>query len=140
MARTSRFVWLLAIACCGLHFTVHASDAPAATAPAVDLPLYAVQVRVGDKWDASKPPQEQALFREHSANLKRLRDAGHLVMGARFSDVGLIVLAAESEAQARAMMDADPSIAAGTFRYEVHAFNVFYPGTVRSPARPKPQS
>jgi uncharacterized protein YciI len=139
MLKASRFVLLLSLACCGFNLPVQAADTPVSTAPTADLPLFAVQVRTGDKWDASKPPQEQALFREHSANLKRLRDAGHLVMGARFSDVGLIVLAAESEAQARAMMDADPSIAAGTFRYEVHPFNVFYPGTVRSPARPKPQ-
>jgi uncharacterized protein YciI len=73
---------------------------------------------------------------DEGANLKRLRDAGHLVMGARYSDIGLVVLAAESEESARAMIDADPSIAAGTFTYEVHPFSVFYSGTVRSPSPP----
>lgn len=56
-------------------------------------------------------------------------------MGARYSDVGLIILAAESEASARAMIDADPSMAAGTFKYEIHPFNVFYPGTVNARGR-----
>lgn len=96
------------------------------------LALFAVQIRVGDKWDAAKPPQDQLHFRDHSANLKRLREEGHLVVGARYSDVGLIILEADSEAQARAMMDEDPSFAAGIFRYEVHPFSVFYPGTLES--------
>lgn len=97
-----------------------------------NLPLFAVQIRVGPKWDTAKAPHEQALFREHSANLKRLRDAGYLVVGARYSDVGLIILAADSLASARAMIEADPSIAAGTFAYEIHPINVFYPGTLRA--------
>lgn len=102
------------------------ADVTSTRPAAAPLPLFAVEVRVGPKWDASKAPQEQNLFREHSANLKRLRDAGHLVMGARYSDIGLIILAAETEASARAMIDADPSMAAGTFKYDIHPFNVFY--------------
>ena len=50
-------------------------------------------------------------------------------MGARYSDIGLVVLAADS-ASARAMMDMDPSFNAGTFRYELHPLNVFYAGTL----------
>ena len=68
-------------------------------------------------------------------NLKRLRDAGHLKVGARYSDLGLIILAAESELQARSMMDEDPSFGAGIFIYEVHPFNVFYPGTLKAVPR-----
>jgi uncharacterized protein YciI len=98
--------------------------------PAPQLPLFAVEITVGSRWDASKPAQDQAFFREHCANLKRLRDLGSLVMGARYSDKGLVVLAAENEVAARAMMDADPSVAAGTFKYAVHPMNVFYAGTV----------
>jgi uncharacterized protein YciI len=107
--------------------------APAATAPA--LPLFAVEIKVGPKWDAGKPPQEQAFFREHSAHLRRLREAGSLVMGARYSDKGLVILAAASLEQARALMAEDPSIGAGTFAIEVHPFAVFYSGTVQAPPR-----
>ncbi|MBK9796843.1 MAG: hypothetical protein IPP58_10165 [Holophagaceae bacterium] len=106
---------------------------PLSPAPAIqELPLFAVEIKTGPKWDQTKPPQDQAYFREHSANLKRLRDSGSLIMGARYSDKGLVVLAAQNEAQARAMMDEDPSVKAEVFRYELHPFNVFYPGTVYS--------
>lgn len=96
--------------------------------------LFAVEIKTGPSWDAGKPPQDQAHFREHSANLKRLRDAGALVLGARYSDKGLIVLAASGEAEARAMMDEDPAMKAEVFKYELYPFNVFYGGTVN--ARP----
>jgi uncharacterized protein YciI len=134
MPLTSRLLIVLLLACFCAESRAADGAAPPPAASMDTLPLFAVQVKTGDKWDASKPPHEQALFREHSANLKRLRDAGHLIMGARYADIGLIILAAESESQARAMMDADPSFAAGTFRYEVHRLNVFYPGTVRTSA------
>ena len=135
MSPVTRFTSVLLLLCTSLGIGVSLAETPPPGSATDALPLFAVQVRVGHKWDPSKAPHEQALFREHSANLKRLRDAGHLIMGARYSDVGLIILAAESEASARAMIDADPSMAAGTFAYEIHPFNVFYPGTVRSPPR-----
>jgi uncharacterized protein YciI len=135
MTSVIRFAAVLVVLCISLGNGASPAETPPAGSAPDALPLFAVQVRVGHKWDPAKAPHEQALFREHSANLKRLRDAGHLIMGARYSDVGLVILAADSEASARAMMDADPSIAAGTFKYEIHPFNVFYPGTVRSPPR-----
>jgi uncharacterized protein YciI len=100
------------------------------------LPLWAVEIKTGARWDAARPPQEQPFFREHSQNLNRLRAAGHLVMGARYGDKGLVVLAAASEADARTMMDADPSFKAETFRYELHPFSVFYGGSVAPRPRP----
>ncbi len=112
-----------------------ASVAHAQSGPAAELPLFAIEIKTGPAWDPEKPPRQQTLFAEHSANLKRLRDAGSLVMGARYSDKGLVVVAAPALEQARAMIEADPSIAAGTFSYELHPFNVFYPGTVQ--ARPR---
>lgn len=110
----------------------HAQDAQA---PSTDPLLFAIEIRTGPKWDAARPASEQAHFREHSANLRKLRDAGNLVVGARYSDKGLVILSAASLADARAMMDADPSIAAGVFAYEAHPFNVFYPGTLQPRVR-----
>jgi uncharacterized protein YciI len=131
MSPASRFAIHLALIALFLAPAAAFPEPPAVTE--VDSrPLFAVQIRVGPKWDPSKATHEQALFREHSANLKRLRDAGHLVVGARYSDVGLIVLAADSLDSARAMIDADPSVSAGTFAYEIHPINVFYPGTLRA--------
>lgn len=97
--------------------------------------LYAVEIKTGPAWDSSKPPHEQQYFREHSANLKRLRDQGSLVLGARYSDKGLIVLRASSEQEAHAMMQHDPSVQNRIFAYELHEFNVFYGGTVQPKRR-----
>jgi hypothetical protein len=42
------------------------------------------------------------------------------------------VLRAASEAEARAEIEADPGVRAGTFTFEVNEMRVFYPGTVGS--------
>jgi hypothetical protein len=106
------------------------AQAPAAAPPS---PLYAALFRTGPKWDAAKPPGEQAFFREHSANLARLRAEGSIVMGARYGDVGLVVVPAATEAQARRLFESDPSVAQGTFTLDVQRFSVFYPGYVGTP-------
>lgn len=93
--------------------------------------LFAVQIKVGPNWDASKPANEQALFREHANNLKQLRDAGFIVLGARYADIGLLIFSASSAEEVRAYMSRDPAMTAGTFQYEVHPMNVFYPGLVQ---------
>jgi hypothetical protein len=59
------------------------------------------------------------------------------VIGARYADVGLVVVTAATEADARKLFETDPSLAAGTFALDVHRFSVFYPGTVGNPAPPK---
>ena len=97
------------------------------------LSWFAVQITVGPGWDESIAPNEQAYFKEHSMHLAALRKAGHIVLGARYSDIGLLVLKARSLDEVRALMDEDPSIKAGTFQYEVHPMNVFYPGIVGDP-------
>ncbi len=126
----------LVLATLGLAALQVAEAQPASSTAATSEPLlFAVEIRVGPKWDQAKSPQEQAFFKEHSANLRRMREAGVLVMGARYADKGLIVVAATSAADARAQMEQDPSIAAGTFIFEVHPFNVFYAGELKSRAR-----
>ena len=119
-----RTVTVLLLAC-----TVSLVAASSQTPPPSPT-LYAAVFKTGPKWDAGKAPGDQAFFREHSANLARLRAAGTVIIGARYADVGLIVVSASSEADARKLFDADPSIAAGTFALDVHRFSVFYPGTV----------
>lgn len=116
---------------CALVVVVLAMDTMAEPA-AADLHLFAVEIMVGAEWDSSKAPNEQAYFKEHSLNLKRLRDEGHIVMGARYSDKGLVIFSARSIDEVTAMMEQDPAMAAGTFVYEVFAFSVFYPGLVQA--------
>ncbi len=135
MPRPARFCLLLALclgaACPQLAFAQTAASAPAAG----ELPLFVAEITVGRNWDAARSPQDQQHFREHSANLKRLRDAGALLIGGRYSDKGIIVLAAKGAAEARAMLDEDPSFKAEVFKYELHPFAVFYGGTIQNRQR-----
>lgn len=105
--------------------------AAAASDAAAALPQFAVEIRTGPSWDANKPAQEQALFREHSAHLRRLREEGHILLGARYADKGLLVVAAADATAVGALFDADPSMKAGTFVYALHPFSVFYGGCVQ---------
>lgn len=115
----------------GLPFAeAHLSSSTVTQAPPT---LYAVEFRTGPGWDHSRPPQEQSYFSEHSANLRRLRESGSLKMGARYSDKGLVVLAASSEGEARSMVERDPSVENGVFSYELHPLRVFYEGCLGSP-------
>jgi len=123
----------------GLVFVGFARAQSQATAsqPAASGSLYVVEIKIGPGWDNNKKPHEQAYFREHSANLKRLRDQGYLILGARYSDKGLVVLQASSEQEAHAMMQQDSSVQNKVFLYELHEFNVFYSGSVQAHPRRK---
>ena len=113
------------LALCAL-LAATSSDA-AETADEASRSYFAVEIKVGPNWDAARPPAEQAFFAEHSANLRRLRNAGHIVMGSRYSDIGLVIFSADSAEAVRAFMQQDPAMSAGTFRYEIHPINIFYP-------------
>ena len=115
--------------------SVTSSPSQSPSPSAAPTKLFAIEIKTGTSWDAAKPAHEQAFFREHSANLKKLRDQGSLVFGARYSDKGLVVLEAISADEAHAMMKQDPSVQARIFAYELHDFNVFYGGTVQPKAR-----
>jgi uncharacterized protein YciI len=129
------FVRLSAVV--GLSITGLAQAQLAASAPAVDSShkLFAVEFKVGARWVTGRAPHEQEYFREHSANLRKLREHGSLIMGARYGDKGLVVLSAESESAARAMVEQDPSVKNGTFSYDLHEFSVFYGGSVQPQLR-----
>ena len=113
-----------------------AASEPASPAAAPDK-LFLVQFSLGPAWAAGKPPQEQPRFKEHGANLKRLRDDGKIVLGARYSDKGMVVLRFASEEQARAEIAADPGVQAGIFTFELFELRPFYDGCL---ARQAPQA
>lgn len=130
----------IAMALCG--GSALAQPAPGVSAPPTALPSlpdglkpFAVEFRTGPGWVADKPAQEQAQFREHSANLRRLREAGLLILGARIAERGFIVLAAADEAAARAEIERDPAVQAGVFQFALNPMAVFYGGTVAAPRR-----
>lgn len=96
--------------------------------PAPAPRMFAVRLTTGPAWDAAKSPNEQAGMREHSANIARMRREGPLVLGARFGEVGLLVLRVPDEAAVQAQFAADPTIAAGVFRMQVDVFAPFAHG------------
>lgn len=99
--------------------------------PSPSLPpakLFAVVFRTGPAWDAAKPPGEQLHFKDHSANIGRLKTEGRLVVGGRFSDMGLILVKAATKEEAQSLVDRDPSVAGGVFKAEVHPWSTFAAG------------
>jgi len=111
--------------------------APASPAPAPPAqPLFLVEFTLGPAWAPDKAPHEQLHFREHSENLRRLRTEGRLVLGARYSDKGIVVLKAANEGEARAQVEVDESVKAGVFRFAVFEFRPFYDGCVAKPDAP----
>lgn len=110
-------------------------ESGAAPAAAPRERLYLVIFSLGPAWVAGKPPGEQSAFREHGQNLKRLRDADRIALGARYADKGMIVLRSESEAAARSEIAADPGVRAGIFTFELNELVPFYSGYVGSPPK-----
>jgi uncharacterized protein YciI len=115
-----------------------AQPAPGQTSTPVgapDSPLFAVEFRTGPGWDPSKPAAGQTHFRDHSANLARLRKEGRVVIGARYADKGFIVMTGASADEVRGLLDADPAVQRRVFDVEVNEFNVFYAGCVAAGRR-----
>ncbi len=95
-----------------------------------DEQLFIIHYTTGTAWLPDAPFSDQPHAREHSENLRRLREAGRLILGARYDDKGIILLRAPSEAEARAQIERDPAIGAGVFTYELSPFLPFYDGCV----------
>ena len=91
--------------------------------------LYAVRLSTGPAWDAAKSPNDQSGMKEHSGNIARLRREGTLVLGARFGELGLLVLRVPDEAAVRAQLAPDPTITSGVFKVQIDVFSPFAHGT-----------
>jgi uncharacterized protein YciI len=114
---------------CGASVLRAQEPAPSAR-PAPAKRTFALVFRTGPSWDKAKAPGAQAHFADHSANIRKLREEGRLLVGGRFSDQGLLIVEAQDEAEARTFVDRDPSVRAGTFMAEVHAWSTFAEGCV----------
>lgn len=90
-------------------------------------PLFVVHFQTGPQWKPGVAPQEQQGFADHSANLGKLRKDGVIAFGARYEELGMVVIRATSLDAARALIAEDPGVRAGIFEYRVAALNVFYP-------------
>ncbi|MEM8998763.1 MAG: DUF5694 domain-containing protein [Bacteroidota bacterium] len=85
---------------------------------------------LGERWDTSKPPSKQVYFGAHSAFLSKLRSEKQIIVGARYSDTGMIILKSESLEKAKETLHADLAIKNKLFQIEIHPFNAFYGGKI----------
>lgn len=125
-----------ALAWDGYEKTMSATTNPITTLPALQdsaaakKMLFIAIFSLGPSWQADKPAHEQAYFKEHSANLKKLRTEKKILVGARYADKGVIIIVAANEQEARAMVEHDPMVANKVFNLELHQFNPFYKGCI----------
>jgi hypothetical protein len=96
------------------------------TAHAQDT-LFVVHFSTGSAWDTTKAPNEQAGFAEHSANLKKLRSDGLILFGGRYEEFGMIILRDSTLESATRLLESDPGVSSGLFRYRIAPIRVFYP-------------
>jgi len=119
--------FILCVALVGLSVVVNAQTSNASDS------LFIVTYTVGATWDANKQPNEQPYFKEHSANLSRLRKEGVIKAGARFADKGMIVITASSYNTAKEIIHSDIAVIHKLFYADVQKLNVFYEGCLESP-------
>lgn len=78
--------------------------------------LFAIIYSPGPKWQKGRPFREQIAIKEHYAHMKSLFAKGQtFVAGGLGADHGLVLLHARDEAEAEAILAADPMIQAGVF-------------------------
>jgi len=86
---------------------------------------------LGPAWQTDKPAHEQAYFKEHGENLKKWRAEKKIVLGARYSDKGMIIISAADEKDARSMLENDPMVMNKVFNLELYPFSPFYKGCIQ---------
>ncbi len=72
--------------------------------------LYAAFLRPGTLWDPSKTAREQPFWDDHARYMDALFETGVIILGGPFADGtgSLVIVAADSAAQVRAMYRHDP--------------------------------
>lgn len=91
---------------------------------------FIVLYTTGDHWDPGKQANEQLYFNEHSAHLKALRKEGKVFIGGRYAETGMLIIKAEDEVQAKALITSDISVRSKIFNAEISPFSPFYKGCI----------
>lgn len=95
--------------------------------------LFVVTYTTGVAWDHTKAPGEQPYFKEHSANLSKLRKEGVIKAGARYGEKGMIFISAKSLSLAKDIILSDPAVIHKLFEADVQKLLVFYDGCIERP-------
>lgn len=105
-----------------------------------EQPSYLVVYRPGPRWLPGKPLEEQPL-REHGRYMLELYKRGVMRLAGRFADGsgGAMLIGADDDASARAIVAADPAVVAETFTYELRqwAFVDWASLAKRAPGKPQ---
>ncbi len=99
--------------------------------------LFLINYRAGPRWRPGVPMRKQGL-RDHFYYIKALDEAGRIaVAGPVGDDAGMILLWADSLAEAQRIVAADPAVTAGLFTGDPRAFEARFVGERRiAPAKP----
>jgi len=92
--------------------------------------LYLVTYTTGVAWDHTKAPNEQPYFKEHSANLGKLRKEGVITAGARYAEKGIIFMKTATLQAAKEIVFSDMAVINKLFNADVQKLNVFYDGCI----------
>lgn len=82
-----------------------------------------------DDFATSITEAEMKVIGEHFAYLTTLREQGRLVLAGRCQDasLGLAIITAASEEEARGIVEKDPAVAGKIFKAELRAFQIVIP-------------
>lgn len=116
---------LLASAVLGL---VLAGPVPPGTSQSVST--FAVTLTRGPAWLPDRTPNDQPLMRVHSANMRRLRREGHILIGGRYGPFGLVLITAPDSATVAGMFLPDSAVQTGVFDIRIDRWGTFYDGCV----------
>jgi uncharacterized protein YciI len=91
--------------------------------------LYRIQPTRIEMVSVGATPQEQEIVSQHFDNLKRLMEEGVVILAGRTlngddSTFGIVVFNAESEEEARRIMENDPAVRQGVMRAELFPYRV----------------
>jgi hypothetical protein len=91
---------------------------------------FTVVYKTGPAWESNKSPEEQKFFREHSQFLSGLRKQGIIKAGARYDDIGLLIVKLKNLEDAEMLIKSDVSLKNGLFVVSVFDANFFYKGCI----------
>jgi len=81
-------------------------------------------MKKGPKWDSTGETEKNRILHQHLRNVVALLQSGKAVVAGPFGDdsdpAGIFVLRAGSSEEAKTWIDADPSVKAGLFVFEMH--------------------
>ena len=82
----------------------------------------------GEKWEAGKPPAEQAYFMAHSTFLFQLKQTGAITAGMKVADKSIILFKAVNIDEAKKIFLADASVTEKTYQLDIQPATIFYKG------------